>query len=364
MANVMLVEGWGLAGTITDDVGPETPPTLAALEWSTARGTATSNQNAISVADGWLTVSGVSNSVSNGVTLYRQVSDSARKIVLGFATTTEWIGNSSVFAYMPSVGIELSASPVGIVSAAVVSVRREPGGTLALAYPNSTELTSGIESGFVEGADNWVELVVDLDASIIELWVNSVMRTSVSLPDSYPVGTYSGLAIGYRYTTNYYSFTGKLPIGALYVADERLGRCQVATRRPTADAAVEFSRPQGDSNASQVADPDGADGDATYVSSATSGAEDLYASSDDLGLTNERIHAVAVTVTGRKEDVGNRSMTPLVGQGAAVSGGEAVALQIDNYVGTQAVFSIDPNSGAAWSLAGVESSTFGVRLTD
>lgn len=148
------------------------------------------------------------------------------------------------------------------------------------------------------------------------------------------------------------------------MADERLGRCQVITRRPTSDAAVEFGRPQGDSNASQVADPDGSDGDTTYVTSSRSGAEDLYDSSDAVDLTNERIHAVAVTATGRKEDVGNRSLTPIVAQGTAIGAGDPIILQIDNYVGNQSVFNADPGTGSPWTLDGVQSSTFGVRLTD
>lgn len=366
MANVMLVEGWGLAGTITDDLGPDTPPTLAALGWTATSGS--NRDNTLSVYEddagqGLLEFGSGSDGADYGISLCRYAGAMEGDVVMGFSVE---IGEETA-SRLP--GMLFSGAPFSTPSSAeyFVCVRTLGDGSLSLSIgstgTNGTPTT--ISQGLINGAANWVELVLKRSEGTVEFWLNNRLAATAEAPaDLIPMTHVAASTNAFRSATPAFGSATSVIIGALYVADERLGRCQVITRRPTSDAAVEFTRAQGDSNASQVADPDGADGDTTYVSSATSGAEDLYASSDAVDLTNERVHAVAVTTTARKEDVGNRSITPIVSQGSSVAAGEPATLQIDSYVGTQSVFSVDPATGSAWTVSGAESSTFGARLTD
>lgn len=369
MANVMLVEGWGLAGTITDDLGPETPPTLAALGWTVTNGS--SRDATLSIREGAETGQSVlgagasATTSSRGFSLCRYAGLMEGDVVIGFSAKR----GAREPAYYP--GLFLSDSLISGSSDAkyYITLRSSSDGNLYFYAHRANDISVGVTAldTSIAGAENWFECVFRRSQGSVEFWLNNRLVATLDAPAELLPLTHVAAAtsaFGPGYSSAPSGNTTDLEIGALYVADERLGRCQVITRRPTSDAAVEFSRPQGDSNASQVADPSGADGDTTYVSSSTSGAEDLYASSDTVDLTNERIHAVAVTTTARKEDVGNRSITPIVGQGVAVAAGEPATLQIETYVGTQSTFSVDPATGTNWTINGVQSSTFGARLTD
>lgn len=367
MANVLLVEGWGLAGSILSDVGPAMPPKLTALGWQVSRGNATSGQAGVTVDQGRMTVSSGNTTTGTGVAPFRNLPNLPGKLAAGWASDASWALTGVAgpgFAFHTSPLTDRSpATP--LFSVAIFLIRRSDD-TLQVCSNNTSAAaySPAVPAGFVAGVDNWVELVVDRVNSLAEVWVNNFKIQEWPLPHSVASLTDGAFCTVITNSTNIPGFNGVIPVGDAYVADERLGRCQVITRRPTVDAQAEFNRTQGDSNASQVADPDGSDGDASYVRSSQTGDEDRYSSADPLGLTNERVHAVAVTVAGRKEDVGIRSITPVVERSGTAVAGNAVFLDADSYRGVQSVFSVDPATGIDWTLSAAENHTFGVRLTE
>lgn len=370
MANVLFVEGWGLTGDLVDSTSALTPDKLGAVGWLQSRGSASTGQATVSLTKAARAViNSASTNTGTGVSLFRALNAVSATLVVGWAANDNWQSASDVGPglFLRAGAISEPAANAQVTADAAVWVKRASNGEMTIFCQDAGTVTSStpVVPLFISGVDNWVELVVDRAGQEARLYLNNAQISTLVLPASLAALTSAafGLVVSAQ-VSNLSGFNGQINVGHAYVADERLGRCQVIPVFPTADVAVDFARTQGDSNASQVADRDGPDGDASYVRSAQTGEEDRYSSSDAVNLTNERIHAVAVTVSGRKEDVGLRSLTPLIRQGASPALGSAVPLEVSTYRGGQSVFSVDPATSATWTLAGVEAATFGVRLTE
>ena len=65
-----------------------------------------------------------------------------------------------------------------------------------------------------------------------------------------------------------------------------------------------------------------------------------------------------------KDDSGTRTIRAAVKSGGTTSdNGSDFALTLNSYVNFQGLFPTDPNSGVAWTVAGVNAAEFGVKTT-
>lgn len=99
------------------------------------------------------------------------------------------------------------------------------------------------------------------------------------------------------------------------------------------------------------------DGDTSYVSSNTPGNVDTYAFGNLTGITTG-IKGLQVNILNRKDDAGSREIAPVVRSGGTDYTGNTFAV-LDNYSTAVQVYEEDPDTSAAWLVAGVNAAEFG-----
>ena len=152
-------------------------------------------------------------------------------------------------------------------------------------------------------------------------------------------------------------------IDDIYVSEKttRYGEARVQTIRPIADTAdKDFVPNSGSTNYSRVNELL-IDGDTTYVSSSTVGAEDLY-DLDNLDATPENIFAVQVRVVARKDDAATRAIKAGLKSGATLTLGEEFFLS-SSYTTHVDIYDLNPDTSAAWNKAAVDAIQIGQRIT-
>lgn len=103
------------------------------------------------------------------------------------------------------------------------------------------------------------------------------------------------------------------------------------------------------------------DGDASYTSSSTLNALDLFDFAN-LASTPVSIAAVAVRAFARKSDSGTRGLSTVLKSGATTDVGTNLSLST-SYQGTVKTYETDPNTSAAWTMSGVSAAQAGYKLT-
>jgi hypothetical protein len=101
------------------------------------------------------------------------------------------------------------------------------------------------------------------------------------------------------------------------------------------------------------------DDDTSYVKSATVGNVDLY-TMGTVSFTGT-IFGVQVNVTHRKDDVGSRTITPLIRIGSTNYEGSLFDCQTDYNV-AQKIFELDPSIAGSWTNSSVSAINAGVKI--
>ena len=144
------------------------------------------------------------------------------------------------------------------------------------------------------------------------------------------------------------------------VADPPFGDCSVDLLLPTGNgAASQWVGSDGNSTDNYALIDENPQSMTDYVSSATPGQQDLYTVAD-LSITLGAIQAVGVCLTAHKDEVGPRSVKPLVRR-TVTNAGTVLPLE-GNAAGRQAFFLTDPETGAAWTQANVNAAQFGIEV--
>lgn len=102
------------------------------------------------------------------------------------------------------------------------------------------------------------------------------------------------------------------------------------------------------------------DGDTSYVSSSTPGDVDTYAFGNLTAITTG-VKGVQVNILNRKDDAGTREIAPVVRSGGTDYTGNTFSV-LDNYSTAVQVYEEDPDTSAAWSVAGVNAAEFGQEV--
>lgn len=101
-------------------------------------------------------------------------------------------------------------------------------------------------------------------------------------------------------------------------------------------------------------------GEDTYISSSTIGDIDRYTFPS---LTGSAVKAVCMTMRARKDDVSTRSIRGATKSGVVLGDSGADLVVLSNYQYLQGFLTTDPNTGVAWTMTGVNSAEFGVKVT-
>jgi hypothetical protein len=138
-----------------------------------------------------------------------------------------------------------------------------------------------------------------------------------------------------------------------------LGECRVQTQYPSANGAVNDFTATGAANNWQAVRETIMDDDATYVSSGVVGNTDLYAMGS-VSFTGT-VFGVQVNVTHRKDDVGTRTITPVVKSGSTTYEGDLFTCQSD-YTTASKIWEQDPNGTTNWTNSSINALNAGLRI--
>lgn len=140
-----------------------------------------------------------------------------------------------------------------------------------------------------------------------------------------------------------------------------LGECRIQTQYPTANGSSTTFMPFGaGTNYQCVDDNPVADDDTTYVKSAVVGDIDDYVMGT-LALTGT-IYGVQVNTVQRKDDVGSRTIAPMINVGGTTYLGSSVTC-LSQYVVSQALWQQNPNTAGTWTNTALNSSYAGIKIT-
>lgn len=138
------------------------------------------------------------------------------------------------------------------------------------------------------------------------------------------------------------------------------GIARVITKLPTGDGANTAWTASAGADYACV-DEAVPNADTDYISSATPNDIDTF-TYPALGVTGT-VLGVGVASLARKDDAGTRTIRDLIRQGGANYVGAVDKTLTTTYVVQQEIWEQDPASAAAWSVSGVDSAEFGVKLT-
>lgn len=289
---------------------------------------------------------------NNALLISRGLGGPASGVILGFAIKlTSGLGNGTLVYFSSAGSAWYSLWYNGGTGA--ISITTGNGGTI--------KATSTVPLPLNTWAYIEFKYTIDPSAGVVELRQNGVVTATFTGNTGSAGGTVDGVVFpflaGYGTTLcDLYCLdtTGSAPLNSY------LGDCRVDYLVPNADTSQkDFVPSSGSSNYTQVREIP-PDDDSSYVSSSTAGAKDLYAMSD-LAVTPQSIFAVQATLRARKDDAGTRIIRPIIKSGAVQGNGPSFAPGT-SYSTVAGLFPLDPNTGAAWTAAGVNAMQAGVEI--
>ena len=254
------------------------------------------------------------------------------------------------------------------VSTNQVDIRvNSPSGTIC-ATRNGTTLGT---STFALQAGIWyyVEVAVKIDPSVGTVTVNVNGTQVLALTgqntrasgNSYANMVYFGWATGNNSANaqSYYDDTYIDNAGTFY------GDCRVETSLPNANGATDnFTRGGSTINANnyqQVSD-NPADDDTTYNYSSTAGDVDLYGY-PAISTTSGNVQAVMTVPVLRNDSAGTTTAESVYRSGGTNYFGSAHNVGSTTYNAYPDIQAVDPNTGVAWTVSGVNAAQYGLKRT-
>jgi hypothetical protein len=138
-----------------------------------------------------------------------------------------------------------------------------------------------------------------------------------------------------------------------------LGECRIQTQFPTANGETNNFSVIGATNNWQAVDETISDDDATFVRSGVVGSIDDYIMGS-IALTGT-IYGVQLNLTERKDDVGTRTITPIIKSGGSFYTGSLFPCQ-SSYTIAQKLWQVEPQANAPWTNASVNAITAGIKI--
>lgn len=215
-----------------------------------------------------------------------------------------------------------------------------------------------------DGNWHWIEFYFNLATS--KMYVDTVLEWNGTAAGWSPSGggqisdRYEWVSIAGVTTTLSWEFAwNNTAGGGFVVADLPVGPRGMTYRPVNGDSAVSMTPSSGATNYLMVDDV-GADGDATYVETATPNAQDLY-DVVNLGFGPSAINAVLGKAVWENPNPGTANGRVIAKNGATQTNGSSIILP-STYRTTMQVFPTDPNTAAAWTQGGFDTAKFGAQF--
>jgi len=149
------------------------------------------------------------------------------------------------------------------------------------------------------------------------------------------------------------------------VNNDFLGDIKVEALFPDgAGNTTNFSVTGAASNFTAVSD-NPVDDDTSYISSSTVSNKDTY-TYDDVSLITSNVKGLVIHTLGKKDGAGDRVIKPVIRSGTTDYDQAEIYLpygETDEYAFDSQPIDVDPDTAIAWTVSGVNSAEFGVKLT-
>lgn len=198
-------------------------------------------------------------------------------------------------------------------------------------------------------------------AGELELWVNGVQESltyvsgTSTTQDTRNAGT-AGLVDTFRMATVHNSGANTTDFSEIYIFDTAgsvnnalVADWRIYARRVTANGTTNNYTPSASTNASNVDETQGNDGDTTYNSSATPGDIDLF-QFGAVPWTSGTIAAIMHRIVARKDDAGARTIRPKQRQSSTNYSGTTQTLTTA-YAHYREIVETNPDTSAAYTTA-------------
>ena len=246
----------------------------------------------------------------------------------------------------------VAAGNVNVVTGGVLSTAKIDFGTVAL----FTRVWHYVEMRitFDTSSSGAVEVRVDGETVLSGTGVTAPTLTLEEFPTTLIFGSSN--------------FGLRVLVDDLYVCDSAgsvnnsfLGDIGIRRLDPDGDGTTNDFTPLGGGANYVEVDEDDPDADTTYVESSTLTDKDLY-TMDDAASTPTAINALQVVVTNKSGDGGAKSGRNRLRSNVTEVVGSDYSLE-STYVPEQSIHETDPNTGSAWTEAGVNAAEVGMEVT-
>jgi len=263
--------------------------------------------------------------------------------------------------------VDFSGMIFGLYEGATLgmNVRKEYGGELGV-YRGSTQLaiTSGL--GLVTNTWYWIEFktLCNNSTGTYELRVGGATKLSESGQN-----TKAG-------SNNYHNILRILGAGSgrcryddIYVLDgsgsannDFLGSRKIIALCPNGDVAgyTDFTCSSGSAHYALV-DENPVNDDTDYVEDGTSGHKDLW-DYPSLTGTGSNVSGIQINSMVRETDAASMTLNTLIKSGTAEDAGTGEVIASASYKTMRRISETDPNTGAAWTVSGVNAAQFGIKV--
>jgi hypothetical protein len=140
-----------------------------------------------------------------------------------------------------------------------------------------------------------------------------------------------------------------------------LGDCRVDYLPPTGDGTYQAWTPSAGTSHFALVDELAPNGDTDYLSNATPGARESHHFPSLPSMPNPQIRGVQHALCARKDDAGTRQVRSLLVSGATTQVGTTLHTMALSYVSYQELYEVDPQTGVAWTVPGVNALEAGVE---
>ena len=210
------------------------------------------------------------------------------------------------------------------------------------------------------------EIVLNKEDATAELWLSNKKVAAIHVTDLAP----SFWHVMQQNTSGTSVATQGITIDDVYLLDgsgdvnnRRLGRTNTLTRSPNVDAQKEFDRSSSNANNYAYISDQFANGDSNYLTGSVLGTTDLYWNTT-IPTVIEKVHAVSVMVSAKKEEPDETTVAPVVKSGESMVVGKPIFIRCAHYIEDKSTFEIDPATGLPWENAAAFAARWGQRIVE
>ena len=232
---------------------------------------------------------------------------------------------------------------------------------------NGTVVATSASYVFTFNAWNYIEAKVYINHSsgYVQLKVNGQVFLNIIALNTQTSGNNYVNMVRFQPHSSSGSYNYKLD--DIYILDDQgsapqndfLGECRIQTQWPSANGDTNNFQAIGALSNYQCVDETISDDDLTYVRSGTVGNIDDYAMGT-VSMTGT-IYGVQVNLTYKKDDVGVRTITPIVKSGGQFYEGSVFSCQSDYNVASK-IWQLEPHNNATWTNASVNALAAGIKI--